>query len=313
MTTVNAPPTGDLPIRDSAPLAARISRLDADQEARLRETWTIKDFGGLDPLLTTADYIAREAAVDAVEGTATGPEVWQRLKVVADQLSALPEHIRTTTVELLQVYAGMADPRTVTITGHGRLAEAERIVAEAVAAAAEDPGIPSVTELPPVQDTGDLDAIAASSDHPGPKAKAAEVMAWVGQDRNRAARAWMHEHERSTPRKGVVSKLSEVLGPDGVALVEAEIAKHQPPPMDLSVAPAPRVPEDGAEAECESASDAGPVGEGRGDEPPAQDPPTGDVADGTFVVPSLGELTDLVETRVLERLGRLLLLVAEEK
>ena len=53
------------------------------------------------------------------------------------------------------------------------------------------------------------------------------MTAWVGEDRNRAARAYMHEHTDRKPRKNVVSVLRRVLGPEGVAAVVEAPAVHR--------------------------------------------------------------------------------------
>lgn len=286
MTTVDAPAEGPWPLRDAKHLLDRIQALPPDRQAQLQEAWTAHGFGILDPLLTDADYIAREQLINTLESTLTGPDTWARLKLAAEDIEALPPHIYGPCTEALQTFTGITNPRNVDLISTGRLAEIERIVAEAVAYAAQDPGIPSVTELPPAQDTGDLDATAASTEHPGPKAKVDEVLAWVGQDRNRAARAWLHEHDRSSPRKGVVAKLTEVLGPDGVATVEAEIAKHQPPPLDLSAAPrSAGQTESGPEPPL--GSEAPPAGEDHREvqePPPVEVPPAGDVAVADLLV-----------------------------
>lgn len=234
LITVDAPAEGEWPTFDTAHLLRRIGKLDAEAQDRLRESWAANHLPGVPPLATAEQYQAMERLVDTVEPHAT--DIGPRLQWVLGQLGTLPPVVYDSAVEAIATYAGTRALSAThpLLTSEGRLLEMERITAEAVAYAATLATIPSVTELPEVPQ---VPGPEASNDHPGPKAKAGEVVAWVGQDRNRAARAWLHEHDRPKPRSGVVDKLRAVLGAEGVLAVEAEIAKHQPPPLDLGGVP----------------------------------------------------------------------------
>lgn len=44
-----------------------------------------------------------------------------------------------------------------------------------------------------------------------PKGTSAEVLAWVGEDKDRAQEALDHEHESHKPRKGLIEELEEIV------------------------------------------------------------------------------------------------------
>lgn len=230
------PDDGPPPIFDTARLLDRIQKLDTERMGRLSEIWEWNKWPRLEGLVDAETYRRYESAVNTVEPTAGAECDAGELQDLANQMYALPDVVREPCVEALKVYAGMDDPSRWLLTSPGRLEECRRIIGEAVAYAATLPAmdVPSVDELPPVDDTAEQ---VASAEYPGPKADAKTVLAWVGEDRNRAARAWLHEQERSTARKGVIAKLSDVLGPEGVEKVTEAIAAASPPPLDLSAGP----------------------------------------------------------------------------
>lgn len=243
---------GPPPIWDTDHLKARIARLQPEKQANLAEAWASHGLGQLPPLLDAEGYRQAERLVNLHEEGATTvfADAWERLDAVATQIQGLPEHIRQPCAEALGVYAGISDPRAVTLTSVGRLLEAERVVSEAVTYAAAQLDVPSVDDLPPADEHAEQ---VASNDWPGPKATDKVVRAWVeaGADEtaqlNRAARAYAHEQERSGgPRKRLSAFLVERLGPEGLAKVTAALEAAAPPPLDLSSSGVPLTPESGA-------------------------------------------------------------------
>lgn len=244
VTALEIQAEGDLPIRDTDSLQARlhtaVSR-DPEAEARLTELWYANGLNGIDPLVTTEAYRKMERLVATVETSITGPDAWARYVEIAEQITGLPAKIYAACSEALDVCCDLppssANAGGPLVTTDGRLAEAERIVAEAVAYAASLEPEPT---LEPIAEPTQAEVAETMTDYPGPKAKADEVLAWVGQDRNRAARAWMHEHADRKPRKGVTEKLADVLGEGGVLAVQTAMEAAEPPPLDLSAPPSPR-------------------------------------------------------------------------
>jgi hypothetical protein len=228
------PETGPPPIYDTDRLKRRIAALPADRQSALGELWTSNGLGAFNGCVTADEYRKAERLVNTVEPTI--PADFSHIGI-AQRLDALPERIAANAWAAVEVYAGTRAIAENDLISVGRLAELSRIVDEAVAYAASLTDEPTVADLPLVDDHAEQ---VASSEWPGPKADAKVVMAWVGADRNRAARAYCHEQDRSSPRKGVTAKLIDVLGPDGLLAVETAMAAAAPPPLDLSAgAPAP--------------------------------------------------------------------------
>lgn len=235
---------GQPPIYDSDHLRRRLAAVPADRQGNLAEAWQSHGLGALEPLMTADAYAKAERLVALHEPGLQDEDAWPRLNAVAERLYALPEHIYRNACEALRVYAGMDNPRNVVLTSQPRLEEAERIIAEAVAYAAEleaNPP-PSVDDLPPADDTAEQ---VASNDYPGSKAGVPVVKAWVespddeAASLNRAARAYVHEQDRSTPRKGLTQWLEAKLGADGLAKVKEALEAAAPPPLDLGATASP--------------------------------------------------------------------------
>lgn len=258
ITETQMPDDGPPPIFDTARLLDRIAKLDTERMARLGEIWEWNRWPRLEGLVDADTYRRFESAVDGVEPIASAECHAGELQALANQLYALPPVVQGPCVEALKVYAGMNDPSRWLLTSTGRLEESRRIIAEAVAYAATLPTeeVPSVTDLPVADDTAEQ---VGSDQYPGPKADAKTVMAWVGEDRNRAARAWAHEQDRPKPRQGVTAKLTAVLGDDGVAKVTEAIAASAPPPLVLSAGPHAASPAAPAETGAEGPGVAPPV------------------------------------------------------
>lgn len=244
---VQAPAEGDLPIRDTDSLQARLHKAIAgnpEAEARLTELWNANGLNGIDPLVTTEAYRKMERLIATVETSITGDEVWQRLQQMGEVIATLPPNIAEATTEALEVFCALKFPLDVNnlVVTDGRLAEARRIVTEADIYAKS---LPPEPELPPIDEPTPAEVAATFTEYPGTKAKADEVLAWVeggadysdSEHRNRAARAWIHEHVDRKPRVGVVKGLREVLGEDGVLAVQTAMEAATPPPMSLSATP----------------------------------------------------------------------------
>lgn len=65
-------------------------------------------------------------------------------------------------------------------------------------------------------ETGDAkpatDSVAVTPAEPElPKGTSAEILAWVGEDKDRAQKALDHENESHKPRKGLVEELEEIV------------------------------------------------------------------------------------------------------
>lgn len=293
----DVPAEGPPPIYDSAHLRRRIDELDAERKADFGVIWQSNGWGRLEGLLTAEAYRRIEDALAKYEPTApadNGPE----LQALAERLYALPEPVRSSATEALKVYAGIDDPSRWLLTSTGRLAECHRIMDEADAYAqqiAADTVAPSVADLPVADDTADA---VSSSQWPGPKADAKTVLAWVGDDLNRAARAYAHEQDRSSPRKGVTAKLEALLG-DNLAKVQEALAAATPPPLDLEtsagVAPAPP-----AGAGAEAPGGAPPEDSGVGTAP----------SQAAASAPTIAEVEDAVAD-ALRRIGEGFLALAE--
>lgn len=242
LTTTEWDGEGPPPIYDTSHLLRRIQALDPERQGRLGELWQANGLGALDGLLTAEVYRAAEQLVHTVEPTAPADQYEQM--DLAQRLVALPEHIASKAWEAIDVYAGTRAVSQHDLISVGRLNELRRIVTEAVAYAATlseataNGVVPTVADLPPVDD---MAPIVESDEYPGTKADAKTITAWVGADRNRAARAYAHEQERSTVRKGLTAKLVEVLGPEGLAKVTEAMAAAAPPPLDLG-APSSETP-----------------------------------------------------------------------
>lgn len=71
---------------------------------------------------------------------------------------------------------------------------------------------------------GAVGAAAPSQSAPPavPKGTSAEVLGWVGDDKDRARQALAVEDESAKPRKGLVEELNELLDESDPAVVEAE-------------------------------------------------------------------------------------------
>lgn len=249
---------GSPPIYDTDRLLERINAIPPDRQRDLSEAWLSQSIGLFPPGLVTAErYMQVERLVNRYE---TPAPVDFEHNLLAQQLYSLPEHIYKPATEALRVYAGMEDPRAILITSIGRLNETRRIVSEAVAyaeqiaaQATEPGGVPSVADLPPVDDAAPQ---IASDVYPGPKADVKTVQAWVEEpltrpgwgesdplqrgsteSLNRAARAYAMEQDRSTPRKKLSAWLIDRLGPDGLAKVQEALATNAVPPLDLGSTP----------------------------------------------------------------------------
>lgn len=236
----DVPDAGPPPIWDTTHLLRRIQPLPPDRAAELRETWEWNHWGPLVGCIDADTFRTYENAIANAEPSVSDPHL---LHAICERFYALPDAVRSAAAEQLSVYAGVSDPSRWLVTSTGRLAECDRIVTAAEAHAVTLADTPSVTELPPADDHADQ---IASTEYPGVKADAKTVMAWVGEDRNRAARAYVHEQDRPSPRKGVTSKLEAILG-DGLKAVTDAIANATPPPLDLSAVPPVASPATSAE------------------------------------------------------------------
>jgi hypothetical protein len=230
------------PTRDTGPLHKRIEALDEEQQHGLRETWVANGLGGIDPLVTNEQLRLMERLIANVEHSITGTETWERANNLKLAVDGLPGNIAEACREGLRDYAGFVlpiDGEPPLVTTAGRLLEAERIVAEAIDYAREITQAMALhpSSLPPIDEPTQAEVAATFTDYPGPKAKADEVLAWVGDDKNRAARAFAAEHTDRKPRKGVVDKLRGILGIEGVAKVREAMEAAEPPPLDLTSAP----------------------------------------------------------------------------
>jgi hypothetical protein len=261
---------GPPPIYEADRLLQRIGALDAERKNSLAEAWGAQGIGEFKPGLVTADrYRQVEKLVQAFEPSAPA-DFAHVLVTLHENYVSLPDHIKANAAEAMGVYAGMEDPTRWVLTSTGRLEEVQRIVKEALDYTATlhqatldkvaiEERIPSVSDLPPADDTA---LQVASNDYPGAKADAKTVLAWVnwpadnwvvGTDvgmndaktarLNRAAIAYAEEQRRATTRKGVSAKLIEILGPDGLATVNAALAAAEPPPLVLDAGLAPSVDE----------------------------------------------------------------------
>lgn len=241
-----APTTNYTVLRDSetiwdvSRLLARIGNLDADGQARLAELWSANGHPSLAgvELLPAETYKRLEASVDVAEQhNASGDAIpVAQMRAWAARIADFPERLREGVERALDVYADATvatldnPPLVMSVP---RIAEIERIVSEALAYLpeflAEIEGTSSVDDLDPVP----APDVELTDDLPSAKATAEHLLGWVGEDRNRAARAWAQEHDRPKPRKGVVSSLTKTLGDGVVARVQEVLAANAPPPMPL--------------------------------------------------------------------------------
>lgn len=305
-TITDAPAEGPTPMYDTDHLRRRIASLDAERQSELAEVWGANQWGALEGLFTAEQYQRIESCVAKFEPSA--PEVFAgELQTLAEALFALPEHIRIACQEALSVYAGIKDPSRWLLTSTGRLEECRRLIGEATAYAATvaEADVPAVADLPPVDDTADQ---VASDEYPGVKADAKTVLAWVGDDPNRAARAYAHEQDRSTPRKGVTTKLEALLGEDRLAQVQAALAANTPPPLDLA-AGSPAAPRTEAvpAAEAAAASASPPDASGS---PTVAPTATGSEPEAAAAPSPIGEVEDRV-AQALRQIGKGFLELAE--
>lgn len=235
-----APELPPMPPPDVELLRARIRNMDEAAREVFLQRWTMSGLGplaapdGTGLLLPLDTFKAIEQLVADHEPPAPeGAHAWLTSTLTAMQ----PGPMRVAENRLLQQFAANVLTQPLAMTA-GRYAVCGEVVAavldeaEEVVAAALGPVADPVAEVitTPVADEAELREALP------PKAKVAEVLAWVGADLARARFALAAEQARTKPRDGVVNKLAPLVG--GEALPPAST----PPAAEAEGVTAPAVP-----------------------------------------------------------------------
>lgn len=211
-----APELPPLPPPDVSLLRGRIRDMDEAARNVFLERWTASGLGPLadgegNSLLVPAETFAaiEQLVADHEPPAPDGAHAWLTSTLTAMQ----PGPMRVAENRLLQQFAAnvLTQPLAMTsgrYTVVGQIvrdveAESDEVVAAALGPVADPVGEVITT---PVANADEL------ANALPPKAKVAEVLAWVGADLDRARFALNAEQARTKPRDGVVNKLAPLVG-----------------------------------------------------------------------------------------------------